>query len=101
MTYEEFISLADEWYATRDSLEQDFFKHPAYLEILALGKPGIAYILKDWSEAGDVDIKPWFSTLIKWTEENPVTQEDSVSLVKMRDAWIKWCVEAGYETYSV
>lgn len=62
-------------------------QHPAYLAIIAMGKPAVFWIIKDMKENGPND---WFHALTQITGVNPITEEISGYMQKMTDAWIDW-----------
>jgi hypothetical protein len=60
--------------------------HPAYLNIVNLGKPAIPLILRRMRKSGG----HWFWALALITRENPVPEKDRGNMAAMRSAWLKW-----------
>ncbi len=61
--------------------------HPAYLEIIAIGKAAIPLIL------GDLAMEPnhWFSALSAIAGDGPnISEEDRGNIMKISQAWLEW-----------
>lgn len=85
---QKFLRLAREWRKDTllsSSVTQDHM-HPAYLAILAMGKPALPLILEDLQENGG----HWFLALRLISDENPVPPEHAGRIKQMREDWIAW-----------
>lgn len=67
-------------------------KHPAYLNILKLGKDVIPLILEDLSEFQN----HWFYALRELTGENPIKPEHNGNIKEMAKDWIEWGKKMNY-----
>lgn len=67
-------------------------RHPAYRKIIEMGDSAIPLILEDLQRAPD----QWFVALSEITRSNPVTEDDSGAVDKMRDAWLQWGQKNNY-----
>jgi len=67
-------------------------KHPAYQEIIKMGRPAIPLLL------GELRRKPdhWFVALHAITRVNPVPKESEGKLEEMTTAWLCWGQKEGY-----
>jgi hypothetical protein len=83
-----FDRLADEWRAdTRfTSSLSKIYGHPAYQEIISLGRPVLPLILASLKRYP----QQWFAALEAITGENPVEESDAGNVERMRAAWIEW-----------
>ncbi len=89
-----FSQLARQWHGDTAvvSSTTTIFNHPAYLEIIAIGKDAIPLILKDlYDNGGD-----WFAALSQLTGEDPVRESDYGFMRRMKAAWLRWADENGY-----
>ena len=66
--------------------------HPAYQEIIGMGKSAIPYLLEELNREPD----DWFWALHAITGANPVPPQSSGNVRAMADAWLQWGVEQGY-----
>lgn len=66
---------------------------PEYQELIAMGKVLIPYILVELQQGG---IEAWHLLLINITNENPVPQETTNDLEKVRQCWLDWGISRGY-----
>jgi hypothetical protein len=66
--------------------------HPAYREIVAMGRAALPLILADLRREPHF----WFSALREITGEDPVRAEDRGKVEKMRDAWLRWGEANGF-----
>jgi len=66
--------------------------HPAYQQIIGMGKEAIPLIL------GELQREPdhWFWALQSITGEDPVPPADRGQLRKMTEAWLRWARTNGY-----
>ena len=92
---ERFRRLSDEWYRAVAHHSSDRIRnnHPAYQEIIALGRPVVPLLLRDL----EVNRRHWFAALRAITGANPVPSEDAGSFPKMAEAWLRWGMEQGYQ----
>jgi hypothetical protein len=85
---DQFRALVDVWKAGRgpSSFAADVNAHPAYQQIIALGKPVVPLILRE------LECQPdhWFAALRAITGENPVPAECRGDVRAMADAWLRW-----------
>lgn len=65
--------------------------HPAYQQIIALGRSAVPFILK-WMKH-----RPgyWFWALEMITRANPVRPEDAGNVREMKRAWLEWGAKNG------
>lgn len=91
---EQFNSLAKTWKKeTRmHSALPAIVMHPAYLDIIGMGKAVIPFILRELKKSPD----HWFTALRAIAKTSPIKPEDAGNLNKMRDAWLKWGKANGY-----
>lgn len=84
----EFDHLADEWHRETIGLSLISRKcsHPAYQQIIGMGKPVIPLILRELKRRPD----HWFWALRALTRENPVQEQDAGRMDRMADAWLNW-----------
>jgi len=83
-----FEALADRWrHETLDlSSLTEIVAHPAYLSIIAMGKPATPLLL------AELEKRPthWFVALAAINQTNPVPAEDAGNFKKMTEAWLRW-----------
>jgi hypothetical protein len=60
--------------------------HPAYQEIIRLGRDAVPLLLAELQTAPD----HWFPALTSITGQNPVLEGDAGVVSKMTAAWIQW-----------
>lgn len=91
----EFRRLADQWKKeTRHCSKMDQITgHPAYRRIVAIGEPVVPLILQDLDRSGG----DWFQALREITKTNPVPAESRGKVREIREAWLRWGREQGYE----
>jgi len=83
-----FLALALLWkhgQGPSSSLPQ-MIAHPAYLQIISLGKAVLPLLLRELAREPD----HWFSALSAITGEDPVPPESRGHLRKMTAAWLQW-----------
>jgi hypothetical protein len=66
--------------------------HPAYLEIISLGKPAIPLLLRELER----EPNDWFQALRILTGANPVRPEQRGRMKEMATAWLAWGREQGF-----
>ncbi len=91
---ERFEALAQRWKReTRFcSSTAKLVNHPAYQEIISLGRGVVPLILDELR----TDPRHWFPALQAITGENPVAPEDRGILGKMTTAWMEWAHAHGF-----
>ena len=60
--------------------------HPAYQQIIGMGKEAIPLILNQMS----VEPDHWFWALKSITNEDPVPEEVKGDIIKMTELWLEW-----------
>ena len=87
-TKELFNNLAGEWKAATafSSSATDMAMHPAYQQIIGMGRDVVPLILRKLQKNTD----HWFWGLKSITGMDPVPSEDRGNISKMREAWIVW-----------
>jgi hypothetical protein len=90
----QFNELARQWkQATAFSSSLTEMKeHPAYLQIIGLGKTAVPLILDELRRAPDF----WFAALKTLTGEDPVKPADRGQVRRMAQAWLEWGQTHGY-----
>lgn len=90
---ERFQALAERW--KRDtrfcSSRTKMVNHPAYQEIISLGKDAIPLILTELRSEPHY----WFVALEALTGEDPVTSQDRGVMPRMVTAWLEWARARG------
>ncbi len=68
------------------------FAHPAYQEIIGLGRDAVPLLLRE------LELNPdhWFGALRALTGASPVAEEDRGDVEKMAAGWQRWGRENGY-----
>ena len=89
--FSELKSLWEEETAILSSIKE-ISMHPAYQQIIGMGKTAVPYILSELTK------KPghWFWALKSITGEDPIRQEQRGRLKEMTKSWLKWGKEKGY-----
>jgi hypothetical protein len=92
---ERFRQLEATWTAETGFLSsyQDIVEHPAFQEIIRLGKDVIPFMLRDLEERPRL----WVWALPEITGTNPVPPEDAGHIAKMSEAWLRWGRANGYQ----
>lgn len=92
---EKFQSLVEQWNEGTQfaSTVLEMSMHPAYQYIIGMGPKVLPYILQRLSR----EQEHWFWALKAITSEDPVPTASRGNLNKMRDAWLQWGKEKGYE----
>lgn len=93
-TENKFTELAEKWYreTLHSSAYLDKVTHPAYQQIIGLGKGVIPLIL---NELQDEPVE-WFWALRALTGEDPTTPEQAGKRDEMAKAWLNWGKENNY-----
>ncbi|MCI0460356.1 MAG: hypothetical protein L0Z62_25670 [Gemmataceae bacterium] len=91
---EEFQGLVRVWKLdTRSwSSTKRMAKHPAYRQIVSMGKPAIPLLLEELQREPDF----WFAALREITGENPVPPQAAGKIEEMARSWIAWGKSQGY-----
>ena len=88
------LRLAAEWRSGRghSSLSSEMVTHPAYLQIIGMGKSAIPLLLNEMNERPD----HWDWALRAITGTDPVPQEAWGKLRQIASAWLAWGAREGY-----
>jgi hypothetical protein len=70
----------------------DIVEHPAFREIIGLGKAVVPVMLRDLEERPRL----WVWALPEITGADPVPPEDAGNIAKMSAAWLRWGRANGY-----
>jgi hypothetical protein len=91
---EKFERLANQWRESRGptSSVTQMAMHPAYQQIMGMGKAAIPLILKELAREPD----HWFWALKAISGVDPVPQESRGDLSAMAEAWLNWGRKEGY-----
>lgn len=91
---ERFRRLAAEWEQATLYLSsmETASKHPAYQEIIAIGREVVPLLLRDL-EANQTH---WFIALNRITGAQPVLEDARGNIPKMAQAWLNWAKDNGY-----
>lgn len=89
-----FENLAARWREdTRfHSSPKILFEHPAYREIIGMGRPVVPLLLGDLRSEDSL----WFTALHAITGESPVPPDDRGDIPRMTEHWLNWGRERGY-----
>ncbi len=91
----QFLMLAIQW--KQDNLFESspwrMAAHPAYQRIIGMGQRAIPLILQLLSRETDF----WFEALLAITGEQPVPPEHAGDLEAMRQDWLRWGRDHGYD----
>ena len=91
---ERFRRLASAWRAGTAHLSSTsrILGHPAFQEILGMGKAVVPFMLRDLEE------KPrlWVWALPEITGVDPVPESARGDIARMSEAWLRWGQENGY-----
>jgi len=81
-----FLELADKWREDTEMLSSISKKimHPAYQQIIGMGKKVLPYILRELEKEPD----HWFWALTSITREDPVSEKDDFDGAV--EAWLEW-----------
>lgn len=88
-----FYALVQRWRGSRPLARTatGAAMHPAYQEIIGLGREGLPLILKELER----EVDHWFWALRAITGMDPVAPSDRGDLGKMADAWLRWARSQG------
>jgi hypothetical protein len=89
----EFNKLAEQWRRETVSMSSstDIVMHPAYYQIIGMGRIALPWILRELQQRGG----HWFLALGAITRQNPVNPQDRGKVRKMTEAWLQWGRENG------
>ena len=89
-----FMELADQWEIETVFLSSSgqASKHPAYQEIIGMGKQAVPWILERMQAQGG----HWFIALHTITGANPVKPADRGKVAVMQASWLEWGEANGY-----
>jgi hypothetical protein len=91
----QFLMLAIQW--KQDNLFESspwrMAAHPAYQRIIGMGRRAVPLILQLLSREADF----WFEALLAITGEQPVPPEHAGNMEAMRQDWLRWGREHGYD----
>lgn len=89
-----FTELADQWEIQTVFLSNSerASKHPAYQEIIGMGKQAVPLILERMRRQGG----HWFIALRVITGDNPVKLADRGKVAVMQASWLEWGEANGY-----
>jgi hypothetical protein len=93
-TAQKFAALADRWKretAVLSSVSQ-IAMHPAYQEIIGMGREAIPLILQELEQ----EPNHWFWALRAITGESPVPPDQRGKMQEMANSWLHWGREQGY-----
>jgi hypothetical protein len=91
---DQFQELARQWKAERGptSSVRKMASHPAYRQIVGLGKAVVPLLLAELERQPD----HWFLALYEITGVDPVPAESRGRLHEMAAAWLRWGKEHGF-----
>jgi len=91
---EQFEQLFQQWKkeTLMSSDGDEIIRHPAYRQIIGLGKQVVPFILIKLQE----DAQHLFHALFKITGENPIQPSHAGQLGKMTTDWLNWGKKNGY-----
>jgi hypothetical protein len=89
-----FTELASQWTQDVEGISStiEMVRHPAYQEIINMGKAVIPLMLKDLSQ----NPLYWLTALRQITQENPVPPEHKGKVKQMAEDWLNWGKKQGY-----
>jgi len=89
-----FNQLAETWLNDLPftSSLTEMITHPAYLQIIGLGKAVVPLILMELQRRPN----HWFTALHAITRDNPLPTEDMGDFQRMTEAWLRWGREHHY-----
>ncbi len=91
---EQFLELLSEWREETafQSSPRVITSHPAYQQIIDIGKPVLPFIFEDMQENGGW----WYPALRAITGDNPVPKDARGNRTLNDEAWLRWAREHGY-----
>lgn len=89
-----FNELLKQWKSANrsKSLVRDLAMHPAYQQIIGLGKDALPYILRELKR----ELDHWFWALEAISGENPVPKSSLGDMEEMARIWLDWGREHEY-----
>lgn len=92
---ERFEMLARKWReeCAHLSAVREMVLHPAYQQIIGMGKDAIPFLLRELERQPD----HWFWALWAITQENPVRPEHQGRVRKMAQDWLEWAKQEGIQ----
>ncbi len=92
---ERFNQLAQRWRKECAHLSsvREMVLHPAYQQIIGMGKDAIPFLLRELERQPD----HWFWALWAITQENPVPQDHRGRVREMARDWLEWARQRGIE----
>ena len=89
-----FEELADQWESETALLSNSSraAEHPAHQQIIRMGEPAVALILKRMQSRGG----HWFRALRYITDADPVNPEDRGNISAMQASWLDWGKRNGF-----
>ena len=91
----QFLIFASQW--KQDTLFESspwrMAAHPAYQRIIGMGRRAVPLILQQLRREADF----WFEALLAITGEQPVPPEHAGDMDAMREDWLRWGREHGYD----
>jgi len=91
----QFLIFASQW--KHDTLFESspwrMASHPAYQRIIGMGWRAVPLILQHLRREADF----WFEALVAITGEQPVPPEHAGNMEAMREDWLRWGREHGYD----
>ncbi len=89
-----FHQLVGEWKEATalTSSGTELVLHPAYQQIIGMGKEVIPLIVAEFRREPD----HWFWALKAITGEDPVAESDRGKVARMTDAWLDWAAQGGF-----
>ena len=92
-----FRGLVAAWKTARSesvsSSLSEIFAHPAYRQIIAMGRPAVPLLLAELQREPDW----WFAALKEITGADPVPPASRGKLPEMTSAWLNWGRSNGYQ----
>jgi hypothetical protein len=91
---EKFERLAAAWHkaVAHQSSSRIRDNHPAYQEIVGMGRAVVPLLLKDL----ETNRRHWFTALAAITGADPIPAEDAGNIPRMAEPWLRWGKENGY-----
>jgi hypothetical protein len=68
--------------------------HPAYQELIALGRPVLPLLFRGLEQSQDGHLSRALTAI---TGAHPVPEEDRGKIRKVAEAWLRWARESGYQ----
>jgi hypothetical protein len=92
---EQFRALLDNWRADTAYLSSStqITEHPAYQEIISLGRPVLPLLFRELERTHDGHLS---KALVRITGAHPIPVEDRGKIQKIAEIWLRWARENGY-----